>query len=94
MTYMEPVPIHERVDKRGCLLIMHRSQHSLQCLTLTLGLICSRPIRTTFIAHVSMKRPPIETAWEIGSILFVILNFFKWMFVKDTWTYICILFLK
>ena len=70
---MEPLPIHERINKRSRSRIMHRSQYRLQCLAIGLCLPCSRLIRTAFIAHVSMKRPPIETTWKSGSILFVIL---------------------
>ena len=63
-SYIEPLPIHMPMNKDSRILIMHRSQYRLFGLTLNSGFVPSHRIHTAFIAHVSVARPAVKTAWK------------------------------
>ena len=66
---IQPLPLHEIIDKSGCLIIMNRNQYSIHIFTLAPGLLATRHIHAAFITRVPMKGPSFWTTWKTSVTL-------------------------
>ena len=57
------------MNKVGRFLIMHRSQHRLDGLTLQPRHVPSHIVHAAFVTHVSMERPSVKAGWKYSGAL-------------------------